>query len=435
MAVTTEQTGKQTRRTRIVTVLLPIISILVLSVGAETLVRVTRPALAVPGRQGQFRFDQKLTARKPTHVRDAELGWRLEPNQDTGIRTNSRGYRTKEFEDTKPPQTIRVVFLGDSNPLGFGIEDEDSPYPTRTQQVVDKFFPGVIEENLEVINLGVDGYSSFQTRRLAEGLLPRISPDVVCIQVGFNDYCYSPSPDGPGSFRDSRFIELLERSKFYRWSRRQLMLRLPPRELVAPVRRVDLDDFENNIRSTIDLARGGGATVMLVSTPTRPTVPLVTNEVEVHDADGIVWTTQTDWIAGKLRAKGLDPPHQPKHPEYRRVVENVAQTHPNWAMPPYLLAAVHRNAGRTAEADDLELLWRSHDSERAVFAEYKGALERVASSTEAIFIDVDAELEKYRIQTGAETTPDLFIDFVHMDVRGHVLLATAVANELVRLYK
>jgi hypothetical protein len=58
---------------------------------------------------------------------DPRLYWRLRPNQNCytkvnhqRVRINSLGTRGPEFQPSKPPQTIRILSLGDSRTFGWG---------------------------------------------------------------------------------------------------------------------------------------------------------------------------------------------------------------------------------------------------------------------------------------------------------------------------
>ena len=93
---------------------------------------------------------------------DPEVGFRNRPHLTHrtfgGLvcRTNGAGFRDRrEFSPTPPPGTFRIVGVGDSVMWGSGVSQEDS-------------FLGVLERllgsdlpDLEVINAGVVGYSSY----------------------------------------------------------------------------------------------------------------------------------------------------------------------------------------------------------------------------------------------------------------------------------
>lgn len=117
---------------------------------------------------------------------DAEVGWYH--NASVGTKSvleghrylesyNSHGFRSPEHTHTKPPGTKRVVVLGDSFVDGSEVGD-DELFTWHLQQAM----PGV-----EVVNLGVYGYSTAQ-QLLA---LPRFGlpydPDLVLVVTMSND--------------------------------------------------------------------------------------------------------------------------------------------------------------------------------------------------------------------------------------------------------
>ncbi len=106
------------------------------------------------------------------------------------FRTNTRGFNTPDVPLQKPPGTFRVVALGDSSTFGWGVESEQA-YPRVLEALLRERHPG---RAIEVINLGVCGYSSLQGLMLLEreGLL--YQPDVVTLSYGSNDYSAVDEP-------------------------------------------------------------------------------------------------------------------------------------------------------------------------------------------------------------------------------------------------
>jgi hypothetical protein len=94
------------------------------------------------------------------------------------ISTNALGYRTQEFEEEKPNDTLRILCLGDSRTLGEGLEAEET-YPDRLSRR--------LGPNTEVLNLGADGWSAFQGRALLEQEGVHYNPDIVIACFGIND--------------------------------------------------------------------------------------------------------------------------------------------------------------------------------------------------------------------------------------------------------
>ena len=121
---------------------------------------------------------------------DSELFWRLRPAQAVRdwwvpeARINSKGFRGPEFDWEKGPGVFRVVCLGDSGTFGWGIRDHET-YPARLQELLQK---EMRSREVEVINMGVPGYSSHQGLILLKRHITRMSPDVIIFSFGRNDH-------------------------------------------------------------------------------------------------------------------------------------------------------------------------------------------------------------------------------------------------------
>ena len=88
-----------------------------------------------------------------THVKNENYSYIHPPEMDeifqgVRIKTNSYGLRGQEFERTKPEGRKRILILGDSVVLGWGVEYEDT-FPCLLHNM---YGP---EENIEVIPAGV----------------------------------------------------------------------------------------------------------------------------------------------------------------------------------------------------------------------------------------------------------------------------------------
>jgi lysophospholipase L1-like esterase len=411
-------------------VLFAVLPLLVGLLLVEALVRAMDPDLSLPGDPRRFRFDQTTAATHPHHVRDDELGWRLRPDQRSPIVTNARGYRTPPFTEEPARGTIRVVFLGDSNPMGFGLSDEDAAYPRRVEQILEEMM-GWPADGVECVNLAVDGYSSEQVRTLFDEEVPALDPDVVVVQAGFNDHCRVAVPDHLHRYDRPVVLDLLETSHAYRWLRRQILRGSPDRGRDGPpVPRVALDRFEANLRHVTRAAMERGAEVFLVTTPARPTVPLVINEVRLAGPEGPRWISQQRWIEERLAAAGVVPPDSPTDPRYLEVVTAALREHPDWAILPYLVARALDAQGREAEAVPFDARWRALDRDREALDAYNQRIRRVAADEEAVLIDVRPLLDRAARELDQAPPLDAFLDFVHLDGRGHVVVATEIARHL-----
>jgi lysophospholipase L1-like esterase len=121
---------------------------------------------------------------------DPDLIWKLQgglevkhPRTGRKMRTNALGYRGPEFKMEKETETARVVFLGGSPLFGMGLA-EDETIPALLGKRLAGVLPG---RQVEVINLAVPGYSSFQGANQAEQLLTEMEPDAVVVGFGLAD--------------------------------------------------------------------------------------------------------------------------------------------------------------------------------------------------------------------------------------------------------
>lgn len=423
-------------------ILLAVLSLVVFVTLCEGIVRIVGPDTSLPASKHHFRFDQANQLGVVYHVRDDRLGWRLMPNQrirmqmeDGGggvFRTNEHGLRGRDFAIGKPPGVVRVLVVGDSNAMGYGIGSDEAIYSSGVEILLNRHFEGR-GPRFEAINMGVDGYSSHQARLLVEDYVPRMSPDFVCLQVGFNDHCLSVVPDADHAFDRPWLLETLERSMAYRWARRTLLVAIGAHERTyAPVPRVSVDAFDENVRAIVATSRRAGAEVLLLTTPARFGYPLTINEIPVEENGTVTWMTEKSWIDERLRAGGLEPPDQPADPRYAAVVARALDAHPDWATLHVMRARGLLARGELAAAEAAQREALAHDRERSVLASYMDRLRKVAEEEPGTeLIDVGAALRRTiggEMPRLGDETKDLFLDFVHLDERGQVVVAKAIAE-------
>lgn len=127
----------------------------------------------------------------PPTALDPVVHHRLVPGSESEFRTrefhyvqtvNSSGLRGPEIAATKPPDTYRILVLGDSFVMGKGVAD-DEPFP----RLIGERLEGADGEAVQVLNAGVDSYtpllSYLQLRYRLEGL----EPDLVILALDMSD--------------------------------------------------------------------------------------------------------------------------------------------------------------------------------------------------------------------------------------------------------
>tara|TARA_Y100000590_G_scaffold23573_1_gene26985 strand:+ start:4896 stop:6449 length:1554 start_codon:yes stop_codon:yes gene_type:complete len=109
----------------------------------------------------------------------------LVPNQESqSITINSLGFRGDEFSAEKSDSTYRIFMLGGSTMFGHGSTSDQTTIPGYLQE----FFQNNYEENnIEIINSGIQGADSFDELNLIKTRLLDYSPNVIVIYDGWND--------------------------------------------------------------------------------------------------------------------------------------------------------------------------------------------------------------------------------------------------------
>jgi len=170
----------------------------------------------------------------PYEEPDPNFGWRLKANyqnirfspdtkKEEILVVNSKGFRGKEFNKEKTAGVIRLITMGDS--VTFGIAPETCPYPAQLQELFNQKYPNKVE----VINAGVEGYSSeYVLKRLKYDIL-QYKPDFITVYVGWNDL-YAVNPLSPWNYKKlTGLAKFLNKFYFYKAFRRLIFLEIKPK--------------------------------------------------------------------------------------------------------------------------------------------------------------------------------------------------------------
>jgi lysophospholipase L1-like esterase len=243
----------------------------------------------------------------------------LRSNPTWDVALNSRGFRAPEFDARHRPPRLRIVCLGDSWTFGANV-DQDDAYPQRLEALAREAFPGA---DLEVLNLGVLGYTSYQGIELLRRVALALHPDVIVIGYGMNDSSIAGFRDAdmkPAKAAPSirTLAAVSERSEVFRLLRYvALAARYQPTSMADVIRqadaraaeavkagspaheygkaeawtRVPLADYERNLTEMVALAKGQGARVVLMfnelwaENPYRATTRSVARRLDVPFID------------------------------------------------------------------------------------------------------------------------------------------------------
>jgi lysophospholipase L1-like esterase len=116
---------------------------------------------------------------------DPVLYWKLKPNQDCytkidrkPVHINSHGTRGPEFQTAKPPQTLRILSLGDSRTFGWGLTESEA-YSGLLQRMLQQHLGAA--RRIEIINAGVNAYSYSQMHFYFRDVGLKYQPDIVIL--------------------------------------------------------------------------------------------------------------------------------------------------------------------------------------------------------------------------------------------------------------
>jgi len=111
------------------------------------------------------------------------------------VTTNSFGLREGERSLAKPPGTYRIVALGDSITMGWGVR-QNMTYPVQLERRLNaqppKGFPAGL--HYEVLNLGVGNYNTVQEVMRLRNLGLPFNPDLIILGYFINDAEPTPKP-------------------------------------------------------------------------------------------------------------------------------------------------------------------------------------------------------------------------------------------------
>jgi lysophospholipase L1-like esterase len=383
--------------------------------------------------------------KNPFHIPDPELLWKPTPGYSAGeVRINRRGTRGPEFQVPKPIGLFRIVLLGDSVTFGFNVPEELS-YARRLESSLRASWSrssGPARE-VEVINAGVIGYTTWQGRMLFERSVRFWDPDLVVVLFGYNDHHSSRASDRERSLdrgramvlgrmaRETSAARLFERLRGL-WSGTGLLDR--------PVPRVGVEEFTDNILALRDEAKAGGSEILFLTVPIRPQLPLVENFREIRVREGAsvrtVWMRQIDvalqafaGAAETLRGHffgAAELSEFTRHPEHCTRTWRLAESYRDLPVFHYLAARCYQARGETEKAGVAMSECARLDDERREVEAYNERLRRLAQVAKIQVLDIAPVF-------GDEAA--LFLDVVHPSPEGHHRIAAAISVHLERAFR
>ena len=233
------------------------------------------------------------------------------------ISLNADGFRSAPLAAPKRPGVFRVACIGDSWTFGMNV-NQDQTYPARLASLLE----GTPGSNVEVMNFGVLGYSSFQGLELLKRRVLDLHPDVLIIGFGMNDSDVGGYRDKdvvkPGEVRWRDRVQAVtshsESLALLKYSAQLLRFRPHPigdflkadakadagrnndtvnYDDMEPWTRVSPRDYDRNLREMVRLGREQGARAVLLDnelwseSPYRPVLRAISRDEHVPLVDSL----------------------------------------------------------------------------------------------------------------------------------------------------
>ncbi len=356
--------------------------------------------------------------------------------------THRRGYaeRNVAIPVKKPANGLRIICLGGSACASWPHPPQET-FAKYLEQALSVAYPN---REVEVINAAAHGFASYRVRRVFDQILP-LEPDFIIVYSGNNEFLEDrgyelanvPVIDALG--RNLRSVRWL-RAKlfdarmdlpgedlkdvamfFYRKAQREsLELRKDP----AKFARVK-DHYAASMEHMVGEAESRGIPLLLFTVPVNladwlPTVSNSSLEGERYrewerlyylGRRGLLEGNPADGIRFMRQAIAMDPEHAESHYWLARLLEAAGEAGP-------ALASYKR-------ARDLDYNpFRAH-------GDFNATLRRLADEYHhAVLVDLEEEFER----ASERHVPgfDLFLDYVHPNKQGNLLIAKAAFDAVVR---
>jgi hypothetical protein len=133
-------------------------------------------------------------------VPDPSLSFAHVPNRSAFLMgvpfsINSHGLRDREYSESKPPDVYRIVILGDSTTVGWGVPVDQTPSKILERELNLASKSG---RRFEVLNAGVGNYGTVQEAAHYRTFDRAFHPDLVILQYFINDAEPVPKERSPG---------------------------------------------------------------------------------------------------------------------------------------------------------------------------------------------------------------------------------------------
>ena len=353
-------------------------------------------------------YSKELGWERRPHFSGRLTGVYLPPEPGQHIRHfDEHGLFTIDTEQVVNRNEVQIVTIGDSTTFGWGVP----PHATYSE-LLDSFLP-----NASVINLGLNGYSSYQGYKILQKYAPLIRPKIIVVAFNRNDRRYVLKEDGVDSdavfSRGPHPQELRQATQkatqklyLFKLVRAVIMkLGVPPpaaatssqqQAVVEDVRklpvRVSPEHYRTNLTNIIRLAENWDASVIFLSLNDNPAYT-------EHLRRGIEMSERS---------------HYDKAVRELQIALNLQD--PFSEVARRFLATAYEKLGAVEEANRTARLDNPHPAGKVIYTdtEYNTIMRSVAKEHGVRVVEAGQVLDE---------DPSMYLDSVHPDARGHRKIA------------
>jgi lysophospholipase L1-like esterase len=344
---------------------------------------------------------------------------------------NRWGLRCPDFNAQKPPNTFRVICLGNSCTLGSFISDVNMLYASRLRQRLQADHPDC---NIEIINAACEGYTVYQMLQYWRRQASHWEPDLVTISAVFNDIVYAPFAEDKNvhlprlNCSISNFLFSFRVAHAANATLKRVGLILHGGERTSPLaekadipRRVSPEDYRLDLEALAREVHQTGAPLVFITAPSRRSYPLAYMPLPEPVQEGR--TPSVQWVQEGPIERGWIRAVETYHAHESELAHNLglAQRYPNWPVAHFKAAYCCEKLGDSTQA---RALYREADSLEALHfpvQEYNQIMREVARQYDLPVADCEADLM---------SRPDdlnLYVfDGMHPSEIGHAAIAQTI---------
>ncbi len=388
-----------------------------------------------------FRKDCELEKIVSILNRDPVIFWRQRSNLDVlfhgvKIHTDAWGLRNQKLNLKKKENSLRIICLGPSSTFGWGVENEKT-YPYLLEKIIKSEHADF--QDIEVINAGVIGYSSYQGKVFIKKNILQFKPDIIIVSYLINDidkYRFYRSngkadKDLGEENKLSVWLEnIFERSKLYRalkkvllYGRKNFGYDGDKRGIYFERRRVSENDYSVNLNEIINIAEASDIKVVFLNTPVGVDHN-VREGVDKLQRDKAAKSIDSALACGSLKL----------YDSAIKELNKALEYNPYSAKALFYLGFYHfkkkdTNSAKVylQKAKEMELLECVRISKI-----YNDIMSRVAHERNIPLVNAVSAFEEFTQKTGLSLFINPAQDFVHPNIEGHRIISQEIYKILLK---